>query len=117
MNRKLDILPSSLIVDPVDIGQLQVLLEGVNKIINLDKMVFELITTSPLKFLYRLIAVDTRIWKQDIHFDSPSNPLMTFNVIDEWRLSEFSSQRTLRNLLISFVNKYPAVENITYKFQ
>jgi len=116
MTRTLNILPLTLTMDPVDIGQLQALLEGVHKIILLDKVVFELISASPLKFLYKLIAADTRIWKQDIHFDNPTNPLMTFNVVDEWRLSEFSSQRTLRNLLISFISKYPTIESIKYNF-
>lgn len=114
MTRTLSILPVDLSIDPIDIADLQGLMETVHKTVALSKVVFELLTFDPLVFLYKLKATDLRIWAQDIHFDSSTNPSMTFNVADLWKLSEFSSQRTLRNKLIALVNKYPTLEKITY---
>lgn len=92
-------------------------MEGIHKTVSLTRLVFELtLVGPPAEFLYKLIAVDGRVWKQTIKFDNPTNPLMTFSVVDLWRLSEFSSQRTLRNNLIALVQKYPSLEKIVYVF-
>ena len=71
----------------------------------------------PKVFLYKIEAVDGRIWKQVITFDQAPNPFMTFDVADPWRLSEFSGQRTLRNALVGIVPRYPLLERIVYDYQ
>lgn len=119
MKRILNILPLDLELNPTDAGNIQNLCEGVHSAvpllrISLDKTSLEGI--EPKTFLYKLVSVDSRLWKQVITFDSASNPLMTFNVVDTWRLSEFSSQRTLRNAFIALVAKYPTLEKLSYDF-
>ena len=56
-----------------------------------------------LKWTYEISLVDGRLWTQEINYDSPTDPdpPMTFNVSDEWRRSEFSRQREIRDLLTS----------------
>jgi hypothetical protein len=51
---------------------------------------------------------DGRKWKQDIMLGEPPDPdpTMTFNVGDQWRLSEFATFRVVRDHLIALVIKY-----------
>ena len=58
------------------------------------------------KYLYRFVAQDGRIWNQTINLGIDSNPGMTFQVPDEWRLSEFEPNRVLRALCIQMIRDY-----------
>lgn len=71
---------------------------------------------TPKVFEYKILAVDGRVWKQTITFDTPRDPKMTFNISDEWRLSEFSNQRDVRDTFVILANDYPDLEKIIYDF-
>lgn len=71
---------------------------------------------TPKVFEYKINCADGRIWKQTITFDISRDPSMTFNVNDNWRLSEFANQRALRDTFVQLVNDYPDLEKITYDF-
>lgn len=119
MKRVLTILPADLVVASADIGAVEGLLEGVNAVVPLSKaalVLTSIVGVEPKVFSYRLEAADTRVWHQSITFDNAANPQMTFAISDEWRLSEFSSQRTMRNFLITLVAKYPTLEKIAYNY-
>lgn len=62
---------------------------------------------NPSEYLYKITAVDGRVWKQFI-FDAQSdpNPLMNFKVNDLWRLNEFAPHREVRNAVVSLAYKY-----------
>jgi len=57
---------------------------------------------NPARYLYRINAIDGRVWSQFITFASATDrdPAMTFNVDPGWRLSEFELQRDLRIAII-----------------
>lgn len=119
MKRVFNVLPADLVISSPDVGAVQGLLEGVNAIFLVAKVVFEQTSTigiEPKVFHYKIEAADGRLWQQDITFDNAVNPQMTFNVSNEWRLSEFSGQRTMRNFLISLVAKYPTLTKISYNY-
>lgn len=52
------------------------------------------------EYKYELTAADGRKWTQLMTFDTPQNPLMTFDVPVAWRLSEFRGQRELRDVVV-----------------
>lgn len=62
-------------------------------------------------FKYELSTKDGREFNQVIEIIS-ANPLMSFDVPDRWRLSEFSAHRPLRNTVIKLVLEF-GVEKIT----
>ena len=119
MKRVFNVFPSDLAILSTDVGNLEGMLETINSVVPLSKIVFERTSAEgvePKVFLYKIESADLRLWKQDITFDNAANPLMTFTVADAWRLSEFSSQRTLRNALVSLVAKYPTLEKLVYNY-
>lgn len=55
----------------------------------------------PEVYRYKITAVDARVWSQKIDFlVSALDPLMTFNVSDKWKISEFALQRPVRDALV-----------------
>lgn len=70
----------------------------------------------PRAYTYKIVAIDLRIWKQTLTFDIENDPQMNFNVADNWRLSEFSRQRYLRDMCVIFSNLYPTIDKFIYTF-
>lgn len=71
---------------------------------------------TPKVFEYKINAADGRVWKQVLTFDNMNDPSMAYEGNDSWRLSEFSTQRGLRDAFVAFVGAYPDLEKITYDF-
>lgn len=68
---------------------------------------FKLQAGSTKVFNYRIDLMDTRSWIQIVDFTSDVNdPIMTFNVPNGWRLSEFANQREIRDILVLMHQKY-----------
>jgi hypothetical protein len=112
-------LPISLDLTSADWARLASQAESFNSSCQSTKLTFTRISgvgVIPKVFEYKINVLDGRIWKQTITFDDLRNPAMTFNVNDLWRLTEFSQQRTLRDILVALVGSYPDLEKITYDF-
>lgn len=74
-----------------------------NSIVPIAHFSFALATNppEPETYLYRIELVDGRLWRQRIDFSTtPDDPLMTFNVSDEWKVSEFALNRPTRDELV-----------------
>lgn len=74
-----------------------------NAFVPIKNFSFALATSSPEPetYLYRIELVDGRLWRQRIDFaSSPNDPEMTFNVSDEWKVSEFALNRPIREELV-----------------
>lgn len=54
-------------------------------------------------FTYRIELKDGRVWSQTLEFDSAADPKMTFDVPNQWRLSEFQLQRSIRDQIVAIV--------------
>jgi hypothetical protein len=54
-------------------------------------------------YRYQFKAQDGRNWRQQVTFDGSANPLLSFDVSDSWRLSEYELQRPIRDACISMV--------------
>jgi hypothetical protein len=119
MKRIITVLPLTLSLSGTDVEKVTGVMEMFNQASLTVKVVFtrtSLAGVEPKVFHYRIEAVGGRLWKQTITFDNLSNPLMTFEVVDQWRLSEFSQQRNVRNVLVWFVTTYPDLEKLVYEF-
>jgi len=119
MKRSFSVLPASLSLAATDADRVGGLMEMFNSVVATAKISFARTTAvdvEPKVFLYRIEAVDGRVWRQHITFDSIPNPLMTFEVADAWRLTEFSNQRNVRNALVALVAAYPDIEKVVYDF-
>lgn len=56
---------------------------------------------------YEMELTDGRRWRQVIQFNGPpSDPEMTFEVDNAWRLSEFMYHRDIRLLCVELIEKY-----------
>ena len=68
----------------------------------LVRVLFKVDPAAPALHLYRIEAVDGRKWKQTLRFLSAADtdPAMSFNVTDEWRLSEFKFHREIRDTVV-----------------
>ena len=119
MKRVLSTLPVTLSLSSSDTAKVASLAETFGSVLALAKVTFTRQSDpgiGPKVFLYKIEAADGRIWKQTITLDNPANPLMTFNVADPWRLTEFSAQRTLRSALLAVVGSYVDLEKLTYDY-
>jgi hypothetical protein len=58
--------------------------------INISEVLVDLKDATSRKFLYRITAVDGRVWKQFLYVPDASDSSMTFDVPDAWELSEFA---------------------------
>jgi hypothetical protein len=119
MKRTITILPATISLSGTDIEKLSGVAEMFNVASPCEKAVLlktSLPDVEPKVFTYTIHAVGGRLWKQTITFDVAGNPLMTFDVADPWRLSEFSQQRNLRNALVAFVGTYSTLEKVVYDF-
>lgn len=68
-------------------------------------------TATPGRFSYAFDAVDGRAWDQVLDFNAnPADPSMTFAVADFWKLSEFSFQRPIRDLVVKLVPLFGVTE-------
>lgn len=115
MTRTLVVAPESVELTSLEVRNLIVAAENINTAVALDRAVFE---RRGEVYRYQLFTTDGRTWAQTIQFDiTASNPLMTFDVKDFWRLSEFVAQRDFRDALVGLVGVYPALESVTYRFR
>ena len=53
---------------------------------------------------YSIKAADGREWHQKLYFGTPVT--MTFDITDQWALSESAAQQPIRDLLILLVQSY-----------
>lgn len=103
--QKLEMEPAASSFEP---GTLSLLVSLVNRAyqrVPMSEVKFkrEGVTTPPL-YKYTLTAEDGRIWKQDVLFDKPGDPGMTFDIPGYWRESaEFAEFRSLRATLVKLV--------------
>lgn len=60
---------------------------------------------------YSFETNDDRSWNQTLIFDQfpDSNPKQTFNITDQFRLTEFAPQRSVRDLIIQMYNNFGLV--------
>ena len=119
MKRTITALPTTLSLSGTDVEKFSGVAEMFNIAAPCEKIVLlkqSLPGVEPKVFLYTIHAVGGRLWKQTITFDNLGNPLMTFDVADAWRLSEFSQQRNVRNALVAFVATYADLEKLVYDF-
>ena len=120
MKRILTILPLTLNLTAADGARVASGAEMLGETSPSVKITFtrqSVVGVEPKVFLYKIEAIDGRVWKQTITFDHMTNPLMTFDLSDPWRLSEFSQQRGVRDAFVAFVGAYPDLEKITYDFE
>src|SRR3990167_5555656 len=54
------------------------------------------------RWKYDIELDDGRMWSQELSYADPQDidPPMTFDIADEWRISELSRQRDIRDLLM-----------------
>lgn len=78
--------------------------------VDLDKLTFILTDASLQRYEYEIKRVDGKKWNQVIVFDDESDPLMTFDVSDEWRLSEFRPHRIIRNILVELYKTHRVID-------
>lgn len=119
MKRVFRVLPSGLIVAATDAAGLLGVMEAFRVVVPTAKLSFVRLSDAgvePKVFRYKIEADNGRIWKQTITFDNLQDPQMTFEVADQWRLSEFSNQRNVRNVLVGYVAKYPTLESLVYDY-
>ena len=58
---------------------------------------------------YEITLTDGRKWKQEVIFDAgnlTAEPHMTFDVKDEWRVSEFAAHRPIRDIVVRMVQRH-----------
>jgi hypothetical protein len=119
MKRELKVWPVGLNFTATDSDRLMGVLEMFNSVVPCTLLTFKQVSDpgiEPKVFMYKIEAIDGRVWKQHITFDNLGDPFMTFEVIDPWRLSQFSNQRNVRNTLVALVSAYPTLEKITYTY-
>lgn len=75
----------------------------------MDSFKVEQIEETPPTFKYTYTTKDEREWRQDI-IASSADPMMTFNVTDPWRLSEFRLHREVRDLVVELLWERNVVE-------
>lgn len=61
-------------------------------------------------YLYRIWLTDGRLWRQELTFASGNDPdpLLTFEVVPGWKLSEFVPHRELRDFMVQLRNQLGA---------
>jgi len=117
MKRRLIVLPVGLELVIPDVDKVVAAAELLHAAVPMDRVVFtRAVIGPPLEFGYNIFAVDGRNWHQHLTFDVMPNPKMNFVVNDLWRLTEFAAQRSLRNILVSFVGVYPSLEQVKYLY-
>lgn len=79
----------------------------VHNVVPMDKITYEYFPETATAD-YELKALDGRKWKQALAFTAlpNSDPFMTFDVADPWKLSEFGSQRALRLRLVHMTDSH-----------
>lgn len=85
-----------------DVHRVHRLLDAMHSVVPLTSVEFN-VTGDPLIFAYEIVLADGRTWKQSIRFDAletDDDPGQTFDVVDFWRLSEFGTQREIRDALV-----------------
>lgn len=94
-------------------------------VVRLDKFTFERIDPSDrLRFKYEIKLRDGRKWTQTVIFSKAEptpgedeDPMMSFNVSDDWKLTEFSSHRQVRKAVLSLRNAYPYILSVVGKYE
>jgi len=72
---------------------------------------FNVEETDPVQhsYSYEFVAKDGREWKQEMHI-STTDPDMSFDVDDFWKLSEFQYHRPIRDVVVYLVYYYGVTE-------
>lgn len=96
---------TSLTIGEPDVISLNEYLDKFNTITPLTKFEVKQDIVDPTKYNYRFDADDGRIWKQEI-FSDPVEYNMTFDVTDKWKLSQFASQRPIRDIVIRLIKNF-----------
>ena len=107
-------------VDPAEFGSTETFRKLLTTLAHISSIVqvkrFRFTPDPPVaeRYRYLLELDDGRTWEQALTFDVATDPKMTFDVSDGWRLSEFSTQRPLRDLVVEARSKH-AVTKIDVK--
>lgn len=67
---------------------------------------FDFVKRPDGKFDYSFKSVDGRSWKQIIDVTNHADYSMTFNTNEEWKLSEFTPHRPLRDHVVKMAHDY-----------
>jgi hypothetical protein len=65
------------------------------------------------KYLYRITALDGRLWKQFLYMTDPVG--LTFDVADIWSEHEFVPHRGVRATVVAILQSYPSLTQIKYE--
>jgi hypothetical protein len=65
------------------------------------------------RWTYLIQTVDGRAWHQNLFITTP-DPTMTFAVTDQWKVSEFTLQRPIRDAIIALILRYPTLTRVGY---
>jgi len=76
-----------------------------NTAVPLDLLTMARVTDAPLEYAYRILAHDGRAWDQTIRF-AVDGVTFTFDVVDRWKLEEFSLQRPIRDSFLQLVRNF-----------
>ena len=103
---KIDVSPYSLMGAVGELlsdftGELEKIIHGG---LNLTKIELDERAGTPLTYDYKLTCADGRKWKQTLRLDGSNQVWHTFDVTDEFMLTEFASFRTMRDMLERFIH-------------
>lgn len=103
--QKLEMEPAASSFEPGTLSLLVSLVNRAHQRVPMTKIEFKRDGVDvPPAYKYSLHAEDGRVWRQDVLFDRPTDPGMTFDVPDYWReAGEFSEFRSLRSTLVKLV--------------
>ena len=89
-----------LSVDAPDTISLRKTILNIHGILPIDRL---FVNAQEFPAKYEVQLNDGRVWKQNI-LDSSLDPPMTFTVRDAWKLSEFSTLRAIRDLVVRMIH-------------
>ncbi len=90
--------------DDIKLRQLYSACKRMNDIVSIQHI--NIIKQPSNEYFYVITLTDLRKWKQDIFMNLGNEPTMTFNVSDQWKLSEFALQRDIRDLVIDLIIRF-----------
>lgn len=75
---------------------------------NMPMKSLEYTQESTYVYKYKLKTKDNRVWKQTLTFapENQTDPYMTFDVVDGFKLSEFKSHRDIRESIVSLTKRF-----------
>ena len=90
-------------LDNEQVGLLVGILVEMRRAVQIDRFRFKATASDPNEYIYDVRHSDSRLFAQRILFNGPvdMNPPMTFDVPEPgWKLSEFSLQRSARDVCV-----------------